>query len=118
MKIFGAKTLFKLQLSGPVKKRKVKYDNKYNAYEERVVLIFAKDFKSAMLKAEKDAKKYESTHISPFGQKVNIKFLKCVDLFELYDDLRDLEEVYSTTLLIHKKSEREDSVRTSLWCYS
>jgi len=100
--LFGAKTLYLYEVTGASKVKKHKPDTKFIMIEERVVLFEASDFESAMKKAEKEAKSYETTHTNPYKQKVKIKYLNCVDVYEVYDDLGDGCEVYSTTNLIKK----------------
>lgn len=100
--IFGAKTLYLYEVTGASKVKKHKPDTKFIMIEERVVLFEAKDFESAIKKAEKEAKAYESTHTNPYKQKVKIKYMNCVDVYEVYDDLADGCEVYSTTNLVKK----------------
>lgn len=99
---FGAKTLYMYEVTGASKVKKHKPDTKFIMIEERVVLFEAKDFESAIKKAEKEAKAYESTHTNPYKQKVKIKYLNCVDVYEVYDDLENGCEVYSTTNLVKK----------------
>jgi len=58
-----------------------------HVYEERIILVQAKDFEDAIDKAESDAQAY--------AQDGTI-YLEYVDVFELFDsDLKDLAEVYS-----------------------
>lgn len=99
---FAAKTLYLYEVTGTSKVKKQKPDTKFIMIEERVVLFEAKDFETAIKKAEKEAKSYESTHTNPYKQKVKIKYLNCVDVYEVYDDLADGCEVYSTTNLLKK----------------
>lgn len=103
-KSFGAKSLFITRISGRGKVKARYKSANYFLLEERIILVKGKDFNEAIKKAKKEAISYESIHENPYGQKVITKFLKCIDVFELYSKVGDLAEIYSINYLVNKKN--------------
>lgn len=103
MEWFGVKSLFLITTSGKPKKIDKDYKDDLVMYEERIILVHAKDFNHAILKAEKDAKRYcKDFHYNIYGQKVKTEYLKVSDAFMMFDTFEDLSEIYSFTEVIKK----------------
>lgn len=83
-KWFGAKTVYRW---APFRDPEGEPDIRY---EERVTLIRAQDFDSAIEAAEAQAARYAES----LG---GAKYLGHVEVFEIYDALEDGAEVYSST---------------------
>lgn len=93
MKTYGVKSYYRWTVSG----------RKLSKLEERIVLFKARSFDQAILKAEKEAKKYSEEGFSnPFGLKVKIKVLGFFDAYEIYDDLTNGCEIFSSMTLLEK----------------
>lgn len=102
-KWFSIKSLYQSKVIGKPQKTDNCYDSTLSLVEERIVLFKAKTSKEAIRKAEKEARQYasENPYVNPYAQKVVMKYLCVCDVFELYDEVKELVEVYSTTRLLN-----------------
>jgi hypothetical protein len=100
---YGVGTLVRLIATGKPKKTDKHFDPTSTLVEDRVVLLRADSFDSAIEKAEKEAQQYcrRTRFTNIYGQSVRMKFLRMVDAFSLPDqELVVGSEVYSSTTLV------------------
>lgn len=100
---FAAKSYFEITVSG----KPIAVDKDFNRdakqYEKRIVLFLAKNVKSVISEAKKEAKKYcNYTYKNIYGLKVTTKFMGLGDIVELYDDPAHGTEIYSEDFVTHK----------------
>jgi hypothetical protein len=101
LKWFGVKTVFRSRAVGAPKFKTADYDPKATLVEERVVLVRARTFDSALRTAEREARKYaKHVHPNPFGQRVVTRYLEVCDAFEMFERPAPLVEVFSSTQLV------------------
>ena len=94
MHLFSVKSLYKWSVQG----------EKHFNLEERIVLFWAKDFKSAVAKAEKEAKSHvKYSHTNCDGKKVTLESLEFFDGCIVDGDIKDGVEVFSSTALVTGK---------------
>ncbi len=105
-KWFGVKTISRWETIGKPNSMDDGYDDEATLIEERIVLIRARSSDEAIKKAEKEAVENQSEYNNFYNQKVRIRYLKCCDAFELFDeDLKSGTEIFSMTKFISKKVE-------------
>lgn len=72
--------------------------------EERIILFSARDKKSALKKAQKEAEKYTKySQITTFNQRTITEYLGWIDIYQLNKKPSDGVEVYSNTVLITER---------------
>lgn len=98
-KWYGVKTLYRTRAVGRPHSVDQKYDRAGTLVEERVVLIRARTFDEAILKAETEAESYANIPHggNAYGQRVMQRYLGACDAFELFDPPAPGREVYSAT---------------------
>ncbi|SES88253.1 protein of unknown function [Paenibacillus sp. NFR01] len=110
---YAIKLLFEYVISG--EPDPIKIDGGYDeekTYEESIYLIHADSFESAYEKAETEARSNEVSYQNPYGQQVDLKFVRSLDSFHLFDEEpSDLTEVYSRQLTAHKHTNTNDFVK-------
>jgi uncharacterized protein (DUF1697 family) len=100
MHLFSVKSLYKWKVEG----------EKLFNFEERIVLFKAKNFETAIAKAEKEAKKHaKSSYTNINGKKVTLEGLEFFDAHAIEDDeLKDGSELFtSSTIVMGKLSDKQ-----------
>lgn len=84
--------------------------------EERIILIFAKDFAEAKVKALRDVRQYcLEAHKNIYGQTVRREYAGVYDIYELYDEkFKTGAELFSATHLMPKKPTRKELILLKL----
>lgn len=95
MHLFSVKSLYKWKVEGEV----------LSYFEERIVLFKAKDFETAIAKAEKEAKKHaKNSYTNINGKKVTLLDLEFFDAHAIDDEeLKDGSELFTSATLITDK---------------
>jgi hypothetical protein len=109
---YGVRTLYRSVLMG--KAQALKGKSKAGYFEERVVIFSASSFEGAIKKAEKEALAYQESYTNPFGEEVQVTFLKCLDAFWMFDAPKDGVEVYSKTEVVEKDVKDKDYIASKL----
>ncbi len=103
-KWFGVKTLTRCEAIGKPKSIDENFDEDATLIEERIVLIKARSFDEAIKKGEKEAENYLAEYKNFYGQKVEQRYLKVCDAFELFEEPNENGvEVYSSTEMVSQK---------------
>jgi hypothetical protein len=101
--LYGVRTLVRLVATGQPKVRDRYFDPESTLLEDRVVLIRASSFESAIQQAENEVREYcrKTRFTNIYGQRVRLKYLGAVDAFWLFDDEPSPGcEVYSSTVIV------------------
>jgi hypothetical protein len=78
------------------------------SWEERIVLINAANWEEASHKAQMIGVNCEYDYISATTEHISVRFVRCMDLFELFDkDIVEGTELYSRQL--HRPPDRAES---------
>jgi hypothetical protein len=95
MHLFSVKSLYKWKVEG---------QTLFN-FEERIVLFKAKNFETAISKAEKEAKKHaKNSYINIDGKKVTLIGLEFFDAHAIEDEeLKDGSELFSSSTTVTSK---------------
>lgn len=104
-KWFAVRTFYRSDTRDrPVKPDKY-YDLDVTMFEERVLLVKAKDKKEAAAKTEKEAWDYARFAVceNPCEQKIATRYLGYYDIFELEKSPDDKTEVFVTTRLVSRR---------------
>ena len=103
-KVYSVKTLYRTDAVGKPKKVNDDYRENVVLIEERIVTLKARTFDEAISKGEKEAVTYasETSHINPYGQNVEQKYIGYIDAFEPFEDIAPNIEVFSSTFLTEK----------------
>jgi len=100
----GVKTLYRAEPLGRPQGTDRLYSRDVTLVEERIVVIRARNGSDAIRKAEVEAKKYARTrHRNPYGQRVRLRFLGCLDAYDMNEPLVEGAEVFSTTLIVSRR---------------
>ncbi|MGK0391232.1 MAG: hypothetical protein ACI94Y_003994 [Maribacter sp.] len=111
---FGVKIVYINRIEGEAKPELIdeNFMPHFIAYEESVVVIRAKSFKKAYIKAGKIAKENENEYENRYGQKVITRYFDAIDCFQLFDEkLKNGTEVYSNIIESSTKLERRDFIK-------
>jgi len=81
------------------------HDPDAHLFEERILLIKAKDRREALCKAEREARDYarKGTCVNPYGQTITTQYLGFCEVYEIGRSLADKNEIFVTTRLISRK---------------
>lgn len=110
-KWFGVKTVLRTEAQGVPTSQDSSYDSEATLVEERVLLVRARSFAEAIVKAESEVKEYASGQYSNhYGQVIKQRYLGACDVFELYEDPASQVEVFSTTELVPQSISDDDIV--------
>ena len=103
-KVYSVKTLYRTDVIGKPEKVSNDYREDLVLIEERIVTLKARTFEEAISKGEKEAIAYANgtSHINPYGQKVEQKYLGYINVFDPYDEVAPNIEVFSSTFLAEK----------------
>ncbi len=95
---YAVKLLFLSTISGEPNKDKIDehYEDKFNVYEERIIVVKAQSSEHAYKKADEVAKQDEIEYYNPYDQLVSYKFVDSLNCQHLFDDeIKSGTEIYS-----------------------
>lgn len=114
-KWYSVKILYESTITGEPNKDKIdeNYTDEYKIYEESIILIKAQSFDHAYKLAEKKAIAQELDYYNPYDQLVQVKFVRSLDCFELFDnELGSGTELYSRLIHTPKDIQPDEIVRS------
>jgi hypothetical protein len=102
---YSVKTLYRTEAIGRPAFKDEDYDGAVTLVEERIVLFKARNFKEAILKAEKEARNYAAdiAYENIYGQRVHVRYMETYMAYELFDEPGKGIEVFSDTELVNKR---------------
>lgn len=94
---YGVKLLYECIISGKPTPDKIDENNSsdHKTYEESIIIIKAQSFDHAYTLTERKAKEAEIDYYNPYDEKVEWRFVKALDAFNLFEELKQGTEVYS-----------------------
>ena len=95
------KTLFRIEPVGrPLGKDRI-YSKSMTMVEERVVVVKARSADEAIRIGEAEARRYaRQFHRNPYGQRVRTRRLRCTEVYDINEPVREMTEVYSSTQVV------------------
>ena len=80
--------------------------------EERVVIVKARSGDEAIRIGESEARRYaRSSHRNPYGQRVRVRRLGCIEAYDINESRHELTEVYSSTQVVPRRVSDRTLVR-------
>lgn len=114
---YAVKIIKKLNVKGKPKKELLDeyYDDATQHFEETIVVVKAQSFEHAYKIAEKNALNSNVQYYNIYGQEVSWCFVKAVDCFLIYDEIKTGTEIYSCFYKTSKSISANDFIKNNIF---
>jgi hypothetical protein len=109
------KTLYRVAAEGRPLARDRFYSSSMTMVEERVIIVRARSADEAARMGRQEAAKYTRGHRrNPYGQRVRIRFMGYVHVYDINEPVREGTEVFSTTEVISRGIQDRSVIRRQI----